>query len=206
MEHICEESAAGWAGSLSLRRETSGAWRSAEQLAIRRPVLSVWKRVDEWIDDTRSPGQDGSHHVNDGHFCLFLLFENLKKAIDHNQFEREWWGCCTRIRDYISHYEWKKKTSTNLIISYVDHHQRQETEEEAAKDDEHHAGKSQVIASLMFLWRTLFAALIFHWLDHRKVGFFLSGVSTRSGAVNLIKINFFKFKLQTFFFYHFKKI
>lgn len=122
MEHICEESAAGWAGSLSLRRETSGAWRSAEQLAIRRPVLSVWKRVDEWIDDTRSPGQDGSHHVNDGHFCLFLLFENLKKAIDHNQFEREWWGCCTRIRDYISHYEWKKKqvqTSSSATLTTI---------------------------------------------------------------------------------------
>ena len=99
----------------------------------------------------------------------------------------------------------KNKTSTNLIISHVDHHQRQETEEEAAKDDEHHAGESQVIASLMFLWRTLFAALIFHWFDHRKVGFFLSVVSTRSGAVNLIKINFLKFKLQTFFFLSFQK-
>lgn len=73
-----------------------------------------------------------------------------------------------------------KFKKTNLVISHVDHHQRQEAEQEAAKDDEHHAGKSQVIPSLMFLRRALFA--LFHRFNSRNIGLFLS-VSVRFRAV-----------------------
>ncbi len=81
VEHVGEESAAGRAGRLSLRGEPGRARRSAEELAVGRPVLPVGKRVDERVDDAGRPGQDGGHHVNDGHFCLFLYMEEIVNEI-----------------------------------------------------------------------------------------------------------------------------
>ena len=78
MEHVGEEGAAGRAGSLSLRREPSGARRAAQQLLVSRTVLSIGERVDERVDNAGSPSQDGSHHVNDGHFGLFLINKNMR--------------------------------------------------------------------------------------------------------------------------------
>jgi hypothetical protein len=72
VEHVGEESAAGRAGRLSPRGEPGRARRSAEELAVDRSVLPVGKRIDKRVDDTGRPDQDGGHHVNDWHFCLFL--------------------------------------------------------------------------------------------------------------------------------------
>jgi hypothetical protein len=72
VEHVSEESAAGRAGRLSPRGEPGRARRSAEELAVDRSVLPVGKRIDKRVDDTGRPDQDGGHHVNDWHFCLFL--------------------------------------------------------------------------------------------------------------------------------------
>ena len=78
MEHVGEEGASGRAGSLSLRREPSGARRAAQELLVSRTVLSIGERVDERVDNAGSPGQDGSQHVNDGHFGLFLINKNMR--------------------------------------------------------------------------------------------------------------------------------